>query len=92
MEFLLFIFSAAMSYMEYRQAKKRAKQAAEEMAGILLNKESNNEQIPIIYGKRRVGGTRVFMSTKDVPGGDKNEYLYIALVLSEGEVNSISAI
>ena len=53
--------------------------------GVLVNKQSNNAAIPVIYGERKVGGTRVFVST----GGNDNEYLYIALVLAEGEVESI---
>ena len=29
--------------------------------GILINKQSNDASIPVIYGTRMVGGTRVFM-------------------------------
>jgi hypothetical protein len=56
--------------------------------GILLNKQSNDANIPVIYGERLVGGTRVFVESS----GTDNEYLYIALVLSEGEINSIEEI
>jgi len=56
--------------------------------GILLNKQSNDSNIPVIYGERLVGGTRVFVESS----GTDNEYLYIALVLSEGEINSIEEI
>ena len=56
--------------------------------GILLNKQSNNACIPVIYGERLVGGTRVFIETS----GTDNTYLYVALVLSEGEVNSIEQV
>ena len=56
--------------------------------GILLNKQSNNACIPVVYGERLVGGTRVFIETS----GTDNTYLYVALVLSEGEVNSIEEI
>ena len=56
--------------------------------GILLNKQSNNACIPVIYGERLVGGTRVFLETS----GTDNTYLYVALVLAEGEVNSIEEI
>ena len=56
--------------------------------GILLNKQSNNASIPVIYGTRLVGGTRVFIETS----GTDNEFLYIALVLSEGEINGITEI
>jgi hypothetical protein len=88
----LFVVSAGISYSGMQSAKKQAKKAADAMAGVLINKESNIEPLPVIYGTRRVGGVRVFVSTKDVSGGDKNEFLYIALALCEGEVNSITDI
>lgn len=53
--------------------------------GTLLNKQSNIAQIPVIYGERKVGGTRVFVETT----GTDNSDLYICLVLCEGEVNQI---
>jgi len=56
--------------------------------GILLNKQSNDASIPVIYGERLVGGTRVFISSS----GTDNKYLYVALVMAEGEINSIEEI
>jgi len=56
--------------------------------GILLNKQSNDASIPVIYGERLIGGTRVFVESS----GTDNQYLYVALVLSEGEINSIEQI
>lgn len=56
--------------------------------GILLNKQSNDANIPVIYGTRLVGGTRVFLETS----GTDNTYLYMALVLSEGEIDDITEI
>ena len=53
--------------------------------GLLINKQSNDANIPVIYGERLVGGTRVFMETS----GTDNTYLYMAIVMSEGEINSI---
>jgi hypothetical protein len=88
----IFAVSAGVSYVATRQAQKQAKKASDAMRGVLLNKESNVEPIPVIYGTRRVGGTRVFISTQDETGGDPNEYLYIAHVLCEGEINAVSQI
>jgi predicted phage tail protein len=88
----IFAVSAGVSYVATRRAQKQARKAADAMRGVLLNKESNVEPIPVIYGTRRVGGTRVFISTRDQTGGDPNEYLYIALVLCEGEINAVSQI
>jgi len=56
--------------------------------GILLNKQSNDANIPVGYGERLLGGTRVFVESS----GTDNQYLYIALVLSEGEINSVEEI
>ena len=56
--------------------------------GILLNKQSNDANVPIIYGERLVGGTRVFMETS----GTDNTYLYMAIVMAEGEINFLRPI
>ena len=56
--------------------------------GVLVNKFSANASIPIVYGTRKVGGNVVFLETS----GTDNQYLYMALILSEGEINDISSI
>tara|TARA_R110002153_G_scaffold1684_2_gene8616 strand:- start:906 stop:3794 length:2889 start_codon:yes stop_codon:yes gene_type:complete len=56
--------------------------------GILVNKQSNDANIPVIYGERLTGGTRVFIETS----GTDNTYLYMAIVMSEGEINDIEEI
>jgi len=60
----------------------------EEEKGVLINKSSNNAQIPVVYGTRQVGITRVLMESS----GTDNNYLYIAGVLCEGEINAITSI
>ncbi len=56
--------------------------------GVLVNKQSNNANIPVIYGTRKVGGVRIFLETS----GTSNQYLYGAIVLCEGEINNITSI
>ena len=63
-------------------------QESESAQGILLNKESNNAQIPVVYGQRKLGITRVYVETS----GSDNQYLYLAGVICEGEINSIEKI
>jgi cytoskeletal protein CcmA (bactofilin family) len=82
------LLAGGASYVQAKKAQKKAKKLANSMAGVLLNKESNIEPLPVIYGTRRVGGVRVFISTE----GATNEYLYIALALCEGPVASIASI
>ena len=59
--------------------------AAAQYEGVLVNKQSNVATIPVIYGQRKVGGTRVFIGSS----GADNIYLYMVLALSEGEIHSI---
>jgi len=56
--------------------------------GILVNKSSNDAPIPVVYGQRKVGGTRVLMDVT----GSSNNYLHIVLALCEGEIDSIENI
>jgi len=58
--------------------------------GVLLNKSSNIEKIPVIYGARLVGGIRVFVGVSGTV--NPNENLDIALLLSEGEIEDIDEI
>src|SRR6056300_4919 len=56
--------------------------------GVLINKTSSNAHIPVIYGTRKVGGNVVFLETS----GEDNTYLYMAIILSEGEISDINEI
>ena len=53
--------------------------------GVLVNKVGTNQPIPIVYGYRRVGGTRVYVSAG---GGSDNKDLYFVVVFAEGEINA----
>jgi len=56
--------------------------------GVLLNKQSNDANIPVVYGERLVGGIRIFVQTS----GTDNQYLYVAIILAEGEINDVKQI
>tara|TARA_Y100000356_G_scaffold92960_1_gene78420 strand:+ start:164 stop:3127 length:2964 start_codon:yes stop_codon:yes gene_type:complete len=56
--------------------------------GILINKFTANSSIPVVYGTRKVGGNVVFVETS----GTDNQYLYMAVVLSEGEIDSVQTL
>jgi hypothetical protein len=63
-------------------------QQFESAQGILVNKASNNESIPVVYGTRQLGIQKVFVESS----GSANEYLYVAGVLCEGGIQSIDEI
>ena len=62
--------------------------AEDQNRGVKVDKQGTNNYIPVIYGKRRISGSRVFVTT----GGADNKYLYVALALAEGEINKITHI
>ena len=63
---------------------------------ILSNAPSNSAPIPVIYGARRVGGTRVFVGTShgftDGVVTHQNYFLHMVFALCEGPVSEISAV
>jgi len=59
-----------------------------ESQGIKVNKQSNVEGLPIIYGQRLVGGTRVWAGTR----GDDFSELYVCLAVAEGEIKGFKSI
>jgi hypothetical protein len=63
-------------------------QYEDEYRGALVNKQSNLAPILVIYGQRKIGGTRVFVETS----GSDNEYVYICLALCEGEVQGVTQV
>jgi len=58
----------------------------QKLDGILLNFQGGSNPIPLIYGRRKIGGTRVFVSTN----GTDNKYLYVAIVFCEGPIVGLS--
>jgi hypothetical protein len=83
-----FVITTAISYILAPKPKAPRQSSQDEAKGTLVNKDSNNNPIPIVYGKRQVGLTRVFVESS----GADNQYLYVAGVLCEGGGAGITAI
>jgi hypothetical protein len=59
---------------------------AQREEGVVITKQGGGTvNIPVVYGFRQVGGVITFATT----GSDKNKYLWVAYVLSEGPVEGI---
>ena len=82
------IITTAISYIIAPKPKAPRFSSQDEAKGTLVNKDSNNNPIPVVYGKRQVGLTRVFVESS----GTDNQYLYVAGVLCEGGGAGITAI
>jgi len=53
--------------------------------GILVNTESTDEALPLVYGRARVGINRVYRATSDTD----NKYLHIVGTIAEGEIEGV---
>lgn len=56
--------------------------------GVTLNSQGTDLAIPVVYGRRKIGGTRVFITS----GGDNNRNLYMILLLCEGPINGVEKV
>jgi hypothetical protein len=72
---------------------KMMRQPTRQDPGMLVNKNSNNDPIPVVYGERRVGATRTFMRSAGADGSaGSKEYLHIVFTVCEGPIESIEKI
>ena len=69
--------------------KKKKGQTGGAGSQVMVNKQSNNESIPVQYGRRRIGGVRVFVGTSDGAGAEGTNHLNIVLSLCEGEMGDL---
>jgi hypothetical protein len=58
---------------------------AREQQGVLIPREGSDEQIPIVYGYRKLAGVTTFAET----GSSNNKFLYVVYVFSEGIVEGL---
>ena len=82
------IIVTAISYVLAPKPKAPRQSSFDEVKGTLVNKDSNNNPIPIVYGKRQVGIIRTFVESS----GTDNQYLYVAGILCEGGGSGIQSI
>jgi hypothetical protein len=82
------IITTAISYIIAPKPKAPRFNSQDEAKGTLVNKDSNNNPIPVVYGKRQLGIIRTFVESS----GADNQYLYVAGVLCEGGGSGITAI
>jgi len=53
--------------------------------GVMVQHQGSDVYVPVVYGYKKVGGTVVYAET----GSTTNKYLYVAYVLSEGQVEGL---
>ena len=56
---------------------------------IQVMREGSNNDIPVVYGRQKVGGIVIHKYVTDRDGGAKNDTLNLIVAFSEGEIESI---
>jgi len=80
--------------IETRDEMQQQAETAARARALLVNKNSNNAGIPLVYGKYRLGGVRVYLETSNGSGSignndADNEYFNMVLSMCEGEMGPI---
>lgn len=72
--------------------KKRSGRQQQKM-NIMVNKQGSNDDIPVVYGRSRVGGSRVYVETSNGSGDTGGTtHLNIALAMCEGEMGDLKKV
>ena len=93
-KFFIKLAIALYSYNQQRKAQKKAeRQARAARSNVLINKQSNNDPIYALYGKQRMGGTRVFVDTSNGSGDlSATTKLNMVIVMCEGEIGTVKQV
>jgi len=63
-QIVLIVMSTAYQVVQAKKARKKAKAAAEARKGFEIPVEGEGGYLPIVYGRAKIGGYRVFHETK----------------------------
>ena len=94
-KFFIKLAISLYSYNQQRKAQKKAERAARaSRSNVLVNKQSNSDPIYALYGKQRMGGTRVYVESSDGAGTitDKTTKLNMVLAMCEGEIGTVKVL
>jgi len=93
-KFFIRLAISLYSYNQQRKAQKRAeRQARAARSNVLINKQSNNDPVYVLYGKQRIGGTRVYVDTSDGAGDlSKTTKLNQVIAMCEGEIGTVKQV
>lgn len=84
-----YAINQGISYVISSLLSPKKQQGLDQAArGALVNDISNVAPIPVIYGTRRCGGTRILTETS----GASNEFLHLVIVWGEGPISAVSQV
>ena len=93
-KFIIKLVISVYSYNQQRKAQKKAeRQARAARSNVLINKQSNNDPVYVLYGKQRIGGTRIFVESSDGAGDTSaTTHLNFVIAMCEGEIGTVKQV
>lgn len=88
----LFVTSTIYQSRQMKKLKRQQEEAADKAKGIMVPSDSPSGALPIIYGKTKVGGSRVFVKTASNIVGATNLTYDRSFVSGLGESNNVTAV
>ena len=90
-KFFIKLLISLYSYNQQRKAQKKAeRQARAARSNVLVNKQSNNDPVYVLYGKQRMGGTRVYVESSNGSGTlSGTTKLNMVIAMCEGEMSTV---
>ena len=83
-----FVLQTAANFL-LQDKPKRGGGGGVQDSGFMLNKQGNNHSVPIVYGQRRIGGTRVYLETTNSSGDTSGtEFLHLVVAFATGGTRS----
>ena len=93
-KFIIKLIVSVYSYNQQRKAQKRAeRQARAARSNVLVNKQSNNDPIYVLYGRQRIGGTRIFVESSNGAGDlSATTKFNMVIAMCEGEIGTVKQV
>ena len=90
-KFFIKLAISLYSYNQQRKAQKRAERAARAArSNVLVNKQSNNDPIYVLYGRQRMGGTRIYVESSNGAGDlTATTKFNMVIAMCEGEIGTV---
>ena len=93
-KFFIKLAISLYSYNQQRKAQKRQeRQARAARSNVLINKQSNNDPVYVLYGLQRMGGTRIYVESSDGAGDlAGTNKLNFVIAMCEGEIGTVKEV
>lgn len=82
------LFEAGIDWLTEQVTPDLPDQFTEDQRGLLVNRQGTDVPLPVVYGRKKIGGSTVFLSVD----GDENQDLWVQLAIADSEIQEIELV